>query len=116
MPSEQRLIPTAMRQAEQHSYFVGRRKTEAEVYEVTMTNVERLVSRRGARVTSLDWHGSEAARMELSHLLISRVAKHRPSRDLKARFALYVLGRLPDAGFVLESDDVQRWLRVAGDS
>jgi hypothetical protein len=54
--------------------------------------------------------------MELSQLLISRVTARRPSRDLKARFAVYVLERLPDAGFVLESDDVLRWIRIAGES
>jgi hypothetical protein len=116
MSSEQRLIPTTTRRAEQHSYFVGRRKSEAEVYEVTVTNVERLRSTRGARVSNLDWHGSEAARMELSQLLISRVTAKRPSRDLKARFAVYVLRRLPAAGFVLGSDDVLRWIRIAGES
>jgi hypothetical protein len=54
--------------------------------------------------------------MELSRLLISRVTKRRPSRDLQARFALYVLERLPDGGFVLDARDLSRWLRVAGDS
>ena len=51
--------------------------------------------------------------MELSHLLISRVAGQRPSRELAARFALYVLARLPYGGFVLDSQDVARWLHVA---
>jgi hypothetical protein len=85
MSEEQRLIPTAARRgaahAEPHSYFVGRRSSEAaEVYAVTVTNVERLRPRRGARAPSLDWHGSEGARMELSHLLISRAGgAHRPT-------------------------------------
>jgi hypothetical protein len=52
--------------------------------------------------------------MELSHLLITRVSNQLPSRDLQARFSLYVLGRLPVSGFVLESDDLARCLRVAG--
>jgi hypothetical protein len=54
--------------------------------------------------------------MELAQLLISRVTKRRPSRDLQARFALYVLDRLPEGGFVIDSDDLWRWLRVAGDA
>jgi hypothetical protein len=53
--------------------------------------------------------------MELGHLLISRVMKQRPSHDLEARFALYVLDRLP-GGFVIDSDDLWRWVRVAGDA
>ena len=53
--------------------------------------------------------------MELSHALLSLVAELRPSRDLDERFALYVLGDLPDEGFVLDSTDVWRWLLVAGD-
>jgi hypothetical protein len=54
--------------------------------------------------------------MELSRLLISRVTARRPSRDLQTRFALYVLARLPNGGFVLDFDDLSRWLRVAGDA
>src|ERR1700749_2362231 len=103
-------------QAVEHSYFVGRRASQTgEVYEVTATGVERLRSTRRSREESLDWRGSRVARMELSRLLIRRVLNQRPSRDLQARFALYVLGRLPAGGFVLESDDLARWLRIAGD-
>ena len=51
--------------------------------------------------------------MELSHVLISRVAAQRPSDQLAARVALYVLAQLPYGGFVLDSEDVARWLRVA---
>jgi hypothetical protein len=99
-----------------HSYFVGRRASHtAEVYEVTATSVERLRSTRRSGEESLDWRGSHVVRMELSRLLIRRVLNQRPSRDLQARFALYVLGRLPAGGFVLESDDLARWLRIAGD-
>ena len=84
-------------QAVAHSYFVGRRASQtAEVYEVTATGVERLRSTRRSREESLDWRGSRVARMELSRLLIRRVLNQRPSRDLQARFALYVLGRLPE--------------------
>ncbi len=102
---------------EAHTYFVGRRGSEAaEVYAVTVAGVERLRSKPGARESSLDWHGSEAARMELSHLFISRLIGQRPSRDLQARFALYVLNRLPNEGFVLDSHDLSRWLRIADDA
>jgi hypothetical protein len=92
-----------------HTYFVGRRLFEAaEIYFVTATDVERLDP-------NLDWHGSPAARMKLSDLLISRVTSQRPSRELKARFALYVLDHLPDGGFVLDSGDVRRWLALGSD-
>ena len=47
---------------------------------------------------------------------ITRVTKQRPSRDLQARFALYVLNRLPAGGFVIDSNDLWRWVRVAGDA
>jgi hypothetical protein len=92
-----------------HTYFVGRRPFEAaEIYFVTAAGVERLEP-------NLDWRGSSAARMKLGDLLIRRVASQRPSRELKARFALYVLDHLPDGGFVLDSEDVQRWLALASD-
>ena len=107
MPAEER----------SHSYFVGRRKSHTvEVYEVTATTVERLRPRRSRAAQSLDWRGGEIARMELGRVLIGRVSRRRPSRDLQARFALYVLSRLPESGFVLDSDEVARWLRIAGDT
>jgi hypothetical protein len=101
-------------EAPSHSYFVGRRVFEAaEVYAVTATDVERLRRDRRASGPDLDWHGSKPSRMELSRVLINRVAKARPSRELQARFATYVLDRFPDDGFVLDADDVRRWLRLA---
>jgi hypothetical protein len=121
MSAEQRFTPTpapqATEHAKAHSYFVGRREFDAaEVYEVTVKGVRRLRSRRQQGEASLDWHGTKAARMELSHLLISRITKQVPSRDLQSRFSLYILNRLPAGGFVLDSDDISRWLRVAGDA
>lgn len=121
MSAEERLIGSPARQAapqgEAHCYFVGRREFETtEVYEITNTHIERLRSRHRFGDPTLDWHGTEAARMELSRLLISRVTKRRPSRDLQTRFALYVLERLPDGGFVLDARDLSRWLRVAGEA
>jgi hypothetical protein len=91
-------------------YFVGRRPFEAaEIYFVTATGVERLER-------NLDWRGSPAARMNLSDVVIRRVTSQRPSRELNARFALYVLDNLPDGGFVLACDDVRRWLALASES
>jgi hypothetical protein len=105
-----------VRRGTEQTYFVGRRLFEAsEVYAVTATAVDRLRSGRRYGEQSLDWHGGPAARMELSHVLIGRVAEGRPSRELEARFALYVLGRQPDGGFVLHADDVWRWLRLASE-
>jgi len=112
MSGEQRPV----RRADANTYFVGRRAFEApEVFAVTARDVERLGSGRRYGGSGLDWHGGEADRVELSRQLISRVVEQRPSRELQARFALYVLDRLPEGGFVLNADDVWRWLRVASD-
>jgi hypothetical protein len=115
MHIEQRSTAPARREAPP-TYFVGRRLFEAaEVYAVTADDLERLHSLRRYGAPALDWHGDEAARMELGHALIRRVAEQRPSRELVARFALYVLDRLPDGGFVLDADDVWGWLRLASE-
>lgn len=121
MAAEERLVRTSVRRSppydKMRSYFVGRRESGAAViYEVAATSVERLRSSRPKGEPRLDWHGSHAARMELAQVLISRVTKQRASRDLQARFALYVLNRLPEGGFVIESEDLWRWVRVAGDA
>lgn len=108
--------PTPARRAAPPTYFVGRRLFEAaEVFAVTAAEVERLKPTGRYGAAHLDWHGGEAARMELSNVLIGRVAEERPSRELQARFALYVLEGLPDGGFVLDSDDVWGWLRLASE-
>lgn len=107
--------PTARRRAGD-TYFVGRRLFEAaEVYAVTAADVERLRPAHHYGKASLDWHGSTAARMELSHLVLSRATQRQPSHELQARFALYVLDRLPDGGFVLDPEQIRRWLRLASD-
>jgi hypothetical protein len=94
------------------AHLVGRREDGvAEVYEVSAGEAVRLSSARG--VEDLDWHGSTAARLELGHLVISRIAGQRPSPELQARFALYVLSTLPHDGFVLDVDDIWGWLLAA---
>jgi hypothetical protein len=98
------------------TYFVGRRQFEAaEIYAVSDRDVHRLRSARRHGEPSLDWQGSSAAQMELSHLLISSVAKQRPSRDLQALFAVSVLSDLSDDGFVMDSDEIWGWLELAAD-
>lgn len=121
MSAEQRLVRTAPRYALSHTkmctYFVGRRESGcAAIYQVGADGVEPLRPTRHHGDASFDWHGSEGARMELGHLLISRVTKQRPSRDLRARFALYVLDRLSEDGFVIDADDLARWVRIASDA
>lgn len=97
------------------TYFVGRRQFEAaEVYAVSATDVQRLRS-AGLHGESLDWHGGSAAQMELSHLLISRVARRRPSRELQTLFVVTVLKNLSDDGFILESKEIWSWLLLAAD-
>ena len=100
----------------EHAYFVGRRRRDAaEVYVVGTAGVKRLRSRRGGAGRGLDWRGDAATRMELGGVIISHAAEVRPTRDLRERFALYVLDRLPESGFVLDFEDVARWVRVASD-
>jgi hypothetical protein len=116
MSVEQLLRPRSARRKMQHTYFVGRRPSEvAELFAVTATDVTPLRPRRRSGEPRLDWHGSDAARMELSHLLISSVAERPPSQELLSRFALYVLDQLPADGFVLDTDQLRRWLRLASD-
>ena len=120
MAAKQRLIRTSARHSPppaMRPYFVGRRESGAvAIYEVAATSIERLRSGRRDEEPSLDWHGSKPAQMELARLLITRVTKQRPSRDLQARFALYVLNRLPAGGFVIDSNDLWRRVRVAGNA
>jgi hypothetical protein len=113
---EQRTGHPSPGQAPRHTYFVGRRQFEAtEIFAVTADDVQRLRSERRYGERILDWHGNVRAGMELSHALLTKVAELRPTRDLEERFALYVLAHLPDDGFVLDSAEVWRWLRVASD-
>jgi hypothetical protein len=96
------------------AYFVGRRHAgAAEVYEVSAGVASRLRSGRGDE--DLDWRGTSAARLELGELVISRIAEQRPSRELQARFALYVLSTLPHDGFVVDVDDIWGWVLAAAD-
>lgn len=117
MSVEQRLRHTPLQPAAQPTYFVGRRPFgDPEVYAVTAKGVDRLRSVRRKGALSLDWAGAVPARMELSHLLIRAVVGERPSSDLQARFALDLLARLPHGGFVLDSNEIRRWLRLASDA
>jgi hypothetical protein len=102
-------------ESQPRTYFVGRRLPEgAEVFAVTAKAVNRLGAGPAAP-SELDWHGTTAAAMELSGQLLARATEERPSRDLQSRFALYFVPRLPHRGFVLDADDVRRWLRIAGE-
>jgi hypothetical protein len=97
-----------------HTYFVGRRPYEApEVYAVTDDDVRRLRPNRRGGPLALDWHAGDARAVELSHVLLTSVARHRPPRELEQRFAVDVLAALPDDGFVLESDAISRWMLQA---
>jgi hypothetical protein len=97
------------------THFVGRRPFEApEVYAVSRTSVERLRSTRRFGTGSLDWRGSEREVMELSHALLMRVARRAPSHELASRFALGVIVRLSEDGFVLHADEIRAWLDAHG--
>jgi hypothetical protein len=98
-----------MRRKIPHTYFVGRRPCEApELYAVTATDVERL--------EALDWRGGDAGALRISHLLLERVVEPEPSGDLAALFTLAVLPALPADGFVLDSDAIRDWVKLAARS
>jgi hypothetical protein len=96
-----------------HAYFVGSRQFGAPlVFAVTADDVQPLHPQRSRRAENLDWRGSAYALIELSHVLLTRVAEQWPAPALEARFALCVLSPLPEEGFVLDSDHVWLWLRL----
>src|SRR5271155_3555008 len=99
-----------------HAYFVGRRPFEAaELYAVSAAEVQRLRPTGRYDASELDWHGSDSAVMELSHVLLTQIVDARPSERVDAWFAMEVLAQLPHEGFVLDRDDIRRWLGlVAG--
>jgi hypothetical protein len=103
------------RSRQPHTYFVGRRPYEAaEVYAVTDRDVHRLHRDRRDGPLSLDWRGRDA--LELSHVLLARVAGMTLRRELAEEFALSILAGLPEDGFVLDSDEIWRWLRAVSES
>jgi hypothetical protein len=53
--------------------------------------------------------------MELGHALLARLADQTPSPQLVAHFVVDVVSRLPDAGFVLGSEEIWLWIDSAGD-
>ena len=107
--------PTARRR-QPHTYFVGRRPHEApEVYAVTQRSVQLLRRDRHNGPLSLDWCTRDARALELSHVLLARVGGIVPPRELAEEFLFTVLAHLPEAGFVLDSDDILLWLD-AGDA
>jgi hypothetical protein len=99
--------------------FVGRRAGgRARVYALTLDGVERLESQRRHGSARLDWQGPllhwrgpDASGMELSHVVLARVAGQLPSRTITALFVEDVLLRLPKRGFALESGEVEAWIR-----
>ena len=98
------------------AYFVGRRPYEApEVYAVTADRVVRLHPVSEGGVLSLDWHSPDARALELSQVLLTSVVCLTPSRGLKEHFMHDVLSRLPDDGFVLDSEEIWRWLQGNGE-
>ena len=112
MPAEFRSLPERVTP---RTYFVGRRPYEApEVYAVTEKQVRRLRHTRPDGPVDLDWHAGDAQALALSRVLLTSVACDRPPPgDLEERFALEVVAALPDAGFVLESDEILQWLDEA---
>lgn len=114
MAVEQHTAHIPEQRASRPTYFVGRRQGEApELYAVSSDEVSRVTC--DEQHGYLDWRGSSAARMNLAHILLTRIAKQAPSRDLEARFALYALSNLPEDGFVLHTDQIWQWLLATAD-
>jgi hypothetical protein len=98
--------------------FVGRTAAGgARVYVLTPAGVEQLESRRRHGSARLDWQGPrlhwrgpDASGMELSHLVLVRVARQLPSTTITALFVEDVLLKLPKHGFALESPEVEAWI------
>jgi hypothetical protein len=113
--SPQRRDRAAHRRRQPHTYFVGRRPYEAaEVYAVTERDVQRLHRDRRDGPLSLDWRGQDGRALEVSRVLLARVAHITPRREVAEQFALSILAGLPEDGFVLDSDEIWRWLQNAG--
>jgi hypothetical protein len=99
--------------------FVGSRGPGgARVYVLTPGGVEQLHSRRRHGSARLDWQGPrlhwrgpDASGMELSHVVLARVARQLPSTTVTALFVEDVLLRLPKHAFALESAQVEAWIR-----
>jgi hypothetical protein len=101
----------ALRRRRPHTFFVGRRPYQAaEVYAVTEHGVRRL---HRDRPLGLDWRDHRDG-LELSRVVLARVAGMTPRRDVAEEFALSMLAGLPEDGFVLGSDEIWRWLQHAG--
>ena len=99
------------------AYFVVSRQLGVPaVYAVTAHGAEPLRPQRSQRAQNLDWRGSAYSLIELSHVLLTRIANQRPAPALEARFASCVLAPLPEDGFVLDSDHVWLWLRLVSRS
>ena len=114
--SPQRRDRAAHHRRQPHTYFVGRRPYEAaEVYAVTERDVQRLHRDSRDGPLSLDWRGPDARALELSRVLLTRVARTTPRREVAELFALSILAGLPDDGFVLDSDEIWRWLQTVSE-
>jgi hypothetical protein len=98
-----------------HTSFVGRRPFEAaELYALTGDHVERLRPAHRDQATTLDWRGGSEELLALSHAVLSRIGEQRSSTEVERRFATF-LARLPCDGFVIDGDEIERWLRTVND-
>jgi hypothetical protein len=52
--------------------------------------------------------------LALSHAVLSRIGGRRLSPGVERQFATF-LARLPSGGFVIDGDEIERWLRTSND-
>jgi uncharacterized protein DUF6166 len=90
--------------------YVGHRGTRAEAYIVTREGVTPLTHRAFGADAALDWGTPGAGAAALSFALLCD-ATHRPPPDaLVAKLVTDVVADLPADGFVLDAEDLRRWL------
>lgn len=90
--------------------YVGHRGTRAEAYIVTREGVTPLTHRAFGAGPALDWGTPGAGARALSFALLCD-ATHRPPPDaLVAQLVADVVADLPADGFVLDAEDLRRWL------
>jgi hypothetical protein len=103
------------RSGAQERFYVGRRAERAEVYVVTLRDVDRLRPPSGHGYTAFDWGpAAERRGAELAAFVLGHTTGRRAPEPACAQFDLEVVAALPDAGFVIGCDDVALWLTAAG--
>jgi hypothetical protein len=93
--------------------LAGRRTPDGpEVYAMSPDGVEQLQSSNRYGSSRLEWTDSHLSMIELSHVVLVRVAGLHPSLHVATLFAADVVMRLPKDDWVLDSRDVWLWIEA----